>query len=1259
MIRSVMRPRRSTKVVTLLTTAALTLAGLSLIGSLPANAADAPLSQGKTATASSSNGGNTADKAVDGDLGTRWEADWGTDTTVDADHPEWLQVDLGSSADIGSVTLVWETADASAYTVQTSDDASNWTTIDTVTDASGISWSGSQGTQTLTGTGHGRYVRVLMTARGDGSYGPSLWEFQVWGPDGDGGTGGNAGDPGDTGGTRGAGGAGGDATCPTTNIALNQPAKASSVQSDANAASAAVDGNATTRWSSAASDPQWLQVDLGSSQAICGVSIAWEAAYASAFEVQTSENGTDWTDIYSTTTSTGGTQNLDVTGSGRFIRIYGTARGTTYGYSVYEFQVFSTGADGNDDPTLNAGCQPDGSYVAPAAPDFGDNVVILDPSMTNAQINAKLAAVSNEDEFSTNRHQVYFLPGTYGCGTDTDNTTATNIINADVGFYESVAGLGASPDDVTINGALHVEPVQSDPTQPWAAQSPGSLDNFWRSLSNVKINPIQQPVGDDASRQYPEGVTDQNTMRWAVSQASPLRRVDITGNLTLFGRFGAYASGGYLADSKVAGQVVNGSQQQWYTRDSEIGSWSSAVWNQVFSGVTGAPSDTTYPSPAYTTLSTTPESREAPFLYVDGGEYRVFVPNARQNASGVDWSTDASAGTSLPIGSFFIAKPSDSAQTINAQLAAGKNLIITPGVYDLSESLKVTRADTVILGQGEATLSPTNGNAAIEIGDVKGVKVTGVTIDAGATTSDVLIQVGPKDATASDPADPTTLSDVFVRIGGAHAGSVKTAIVVNSDNVLLDDIWSWRADHGTGVGWTTNTAEHGLVVNGDHVTATGLFVEHYQQAQVVWNGNDGTTVFYQSELPYDPPTQADWMDGTRDGYASYQVADTVTSHDAYGLGIYSFFDPTREKDGVDQNVFAASAIQAPVNPNVTFHHVVTQFLNGGGGIQHGVNSTGDTVSATSPTGSTAYIVDYPAAGTPATAITFATSPAAPAASGWYRGPVSLTVGVTGDDSAALTASVDGADATPVTGALTLGDGDHTVTVTAKDADGDVEAVASWTGKVDGTAPTVSASRDAENSTVQLTAGDSGSGVAGIEYAVDGGAWQPYSAPVALTGTHTVAYRATDAAGNVSKDASIDVAPAIVLSPAGSVRPGSTVNLTGSFVPDGAYSLVLHSTPATVGAAKATGGAVSTAFVVPAGTDAGSHVVQLVDADGNVVASAPLTVTAAATGTTSGTATGDSTSGLASTGSDLAMPLIVTVLLLLLGAAAILLRRRRA
>ena len=133
------------------------------------------------------------------------------------------------------------------------------------------------------------------------------------------------------------------ATCGTTNVALNKTATASSTENASFPASAAVDGNTGTRWSSAFSDPQWLEVDLGSSQSICQVGLNWETAYATAFQIQTSTDNTNWTSIYSTTTGTGGIQNLTVSGTGRYIRMNGTARATQYGYSLWEFQVFTSG----------------------------------------------------------------------------------------------------------------------------------------------------------------------------------------------------------------------------------------------------------------------------------------------------------------------------------------------------------------------------------------------------------------------------------------------------------------------------------------------------------------------------------------------------------------------------------------------------------------------------------------------------------------------------------------------------------------------------------------------------------------------------------------------------------------------------------------------------------------------------------------------------------------------------------------------------
>ncbi len=129
----------------------------------------------------------------------------------------------------------------------------------------------------------------------------------------------------------------------------------------------------------------------------------------------------------------------------------------------------------------------------------------------------------------------------------------------------------------------------------------------------------------------------------------------------------------------------------------------------------------------------------------------------------------------------------------------------------------------------------------------------------------------------SDPADPSSIQDVFFRIGGATPGSATTSLIVNSANVILDDIWAWRADHGAGVGWTSNTADTGVIVNGANVTAYGLFVEHYQKYEVIWNGANGTDIFFQNEMPYDVPNQAAWMEAPGvDGWAAFKVGDNVS-----------------------------------------------------------------------------------------------------------------------------------------------------------------------------------------------------------------------------------------------------------------------------------------------------------------------------------------------------------------------------------------------
>ncbi|MBT1101179.1 coagulation factor 5/8 type domain-containing protein, partial [Streptomyces sp. Tu10] len=199
----------------------------------------------------------------------------------------------------------------------------------------------------------------------------------------------------------------------------------------------------------------------------------------------------------------------------------------------------------------------------------------------------------------------------------------------------------------------------------------------------------------------------------------------------------------------------------------------NGVWNMTFSGVEGAPANS-FPEPPYTTLDTTPISREKPFLYLDGDDYKVFVPEKRENARGISWGNGTPAGESIPLDQFYVVKEGADAATINAAVEQGLHLLFTPGVYHIDETINIDRADTVALGLGLATIIPDNGVTAIKVGDVSGVKLAGLLVDAGPVNSETLIEVGPENASADHSANPTSLQDVFVRIGGAGPGKATT-----------------------------------------------------------------------------------------------------------------------------------------------------------------------------------------------------------------------------------------------------------------------------------------------------------------------------------------------------------------------------------------------------------------------------------------------------------------------------------------------------
>ena len=562
-------------------------------------------------------------------------------------------------------------------------------------------------------------------------------------------------------------------------------------------------------------------------------------------------------------------------------------------------------------------------------PDFGPNVHVFDPATPTATIQAALDAafdaqlLSTTAQFGDQRFAFLFKPGRYD-------------VTARLGYYTAVQGLGRDPDDVRIQGNVVAD-------SGWNLNDRNNaLINFWRSVENLAV----APAGGSTT--------------WGVSQAAPMRRVHILGDLRVSpsndGRPGeGYSSGGYLADSRVDGGVATGGQQQWYTRDSAVGGWRGGGWNTVFSGVTGAPA-TSFPSPPVTTLPATPRSREKPWLYVDAaGKYRVFLPALRTDAVGPSWRAGSpTPGTSLPLRTFYVAHPGDAASRINEALAQGLNLLFTPGTYAIDHTIAVTRRGTVVLGLGFATLQPSGGITPMTVADVDGVRIAGLLFDAGTTNSDALLVVGPAGAGTRHAREPASVQDVFFRVGGGVAGRATQSLVVNASDALIDHVWAWRADHGpVKPAWTVNPGDTGVTVNGAGVLATGLFVEHYRQHNVVWNGEDGRTVFFQNEMPYDVPDQATWTSGHGDGWAAYKVGDGVKRHEAWGLGSYCFFNIA----GANTHVVAARAFEVPDAPGVRLHDLVTVSLGGNGTIRHVVNDTG---GSTRDTGATAInLVGYP------------------------------------------------------------------------------------------------------------------------------------------------------------------------------------------------------------------------------------------------------------------------------------------------------------
>jgi hypothetical protein len=514
---------------------------------------------------------------------------------------------------------------------------------------------------------------------------------------------------------------------------------------------------------------------------------------------------------------------------------------------------------------------------------LGENVLVFEPMSDMKKIQEAIDTIfvrqsGRKGEFSKNRYALLFKPGKYD-------------LDVKVEYYMQVLGLGKSPEDVVINGAVRSNTTHGNSV----------LTNFWRAVENITVVPVEN-----------------NTMIWGVSQAAPLRRVHIMGNLQLFDK--GYASGGFLADSKIDGVVTSGPQQQWLTRNTEWKKWEGGNWNMMFMGVPQSP-EGTWPEKPYTTITETPVIREKPYLSIDEKGFSVRVPAIKYNSKGFGWKTGSKTEKILNVDKFYIVKEGiDNSGSINSALKQGKNLIFTPGRFILDESLKVTRKGTLIMGIGLATLIPVNGNSVIDISDVDGVIVCGLTIDAGTTFSEKLMVVGEAGSKRRHKSDPSFLYDIFCRVGGPEQGSASSCIIINSNDVIIDHAWLWRADHGNGVGWDRNRCANGIIINGNNVTVYGLFNEHFQEYQTIWNGESGRLYFYQSEMPYDPPTADSWKHDGVNGYASYKVADKVKKHEACGLGIYNVF--------YNAPVIVDNAIETPVSLEDKLHHMIIFWLNG-------------------------------------------------------------------------------------------------------------------------------------------------------------------------------------------------------------------------------------------------------------------------------------------------------------------------------------------
>jgi hypothetical protein len=447
-----------------------------------------------------------------------------------------------------------------------------------------------------------------------------------------------------------------------------------------------------------------------------------------------------------------------------------------------------------------------------------------------------------EADFSDKRYAILLKKGSYA------GKSAIPI-----GYVTTLAGVGDGPDDVIIDSFYsHDNPKYGN-----------ACNNFWRSV---------------------EGVSATNpSCMWAASQAAPLRRVHVQGDLWLSMQ-GAphWSSGGLLADSVVDGVLQFGTQQQYLVRNVDLnGGAAGRNKNYVFLGTKGAPASQN--DGTISTVDATPRGAVKPYLHEDDGTWSILVPPVEENVVGFNNPTRAKR---IDMADVFVAREGDTAATINSGIASKKALLLTPAFYGLEKAISITKSDFVVLGIGFATLVPYNGNAAIDVAkNAHRVYICGLLLEPGTPVT----HPSPTQPLLLWSGDHGVAADIFSRVGAFSYSrpykasclttKANTHMEIRGSGTTIENIWAWHADHDD-----CNTAsdrcqsDHGLVVRGDDVVVYGLKAEHTFDNIVQWYGEKGQVYLFQSELPYHVASYP--------SSGAYMVNNSVREHKGVGLGVY-------------------------------------------------------------------------------------------------------------------------------------------------------------------------------------------------------------------------------------------------------------------------------------------------------------------------------------------------------------------------------------